>query len=177
MCQIQTQMQDEVVCPNCHSSQITATAKGFNSTVAGLNSLMGGSAVSSMSLGMVGSGKIVITCLKCGNQFKAGDGSLKTIDADGKEMVEKQVYDDSGEFIRKTLAITLGIIALIAIAIFYNTYLSPYSYDNNHTSIPTVQDTTVTKPVIKKHRRKHKDAINNLTVEQPAKTEDNPNGN
>ncbi len=44
-----------VQCPRCGSAQITANKRGWNFTT-----------------GMIGSNAIIITCLKCGKQFKPG---------------------------------------------------------------------------------------------------------
>jgi DNA-directed RNA polymerase subunit RPC12/RpoP len=49
--------EDKVKCPKCGSTQIHADQRGW-----------------SMWTGFVGSGKIVLTCLKCGNKFKPGQG-------------------------------------------------------------------------------------------------------
>lgn len=61
---------DEVKCPFCGSTQITANKKGFGAGKA----LAGVVAVGGIGLlaGGIGSKKIFITCLKCGKQWKAG---------------------------------------------------------------------------------------------------------
>jgi hypothetical protein len=46
---------DPVCCPRCGSTQISANKRGWN-----------------LTSGMIGSNSIVITCLKCGKQFKPG---------------------------------------------------------------------------------------------------------
>lgn len=48
-------MNNSVQCPKCGSEQITAGKRGWN-----------------MSTGIIGSSNIMITCLKCGKQFKPG---------------------------------------------------------------------------------------------------------
>lgn len=51
-------MSDEKIgCPKCGSTEIHAGKRGW-----------------SLMTGMIGSGKIVLTCLSCGNQFKPGEG-------------------------------------------------------------------------------------------------------
>jgi DNA-directed RNA polymerase subunit RPC12/RpoP len=57
-------MEDSIKCPKCGSTQLSANKKGWT-----------------MTTGMIGSSKILITCLKCGKQFKPGDD---------KESVEKK---------------------------------------------------------------------------------------
>jgi DNA-directed RNA polymerase subunit RPC12/RpoP len=44
-----------VQCPSCGSTQIHAEKRGWN-----------------IWTGLIGSGKIVLTCLKCGHKFKPG---------------------------------------------------------------------------------------------------------
>lgn len=48
---------ESVKCPKCGSSQIHAEKRGWNFVT-----------------GKFGSGKIIITCLKCGHKFKPGEG-------------------------------------------------------------------------------------------------------
>jgi len=48
--------EDSVKCTKCGSTQIHAEKRGWK-----------------MTTGFIGSGKIYITCLKCGNKFRPGD--------------------------------------------------------------------------------------------------------
>ena len=57
-----------VYCPKCYSTQITANKKGFSLGKAAAGSLIPGGVL----LGAVGKNKIEVTCLKCGNKWKAG---------------------------------------------------------------------------------------------------------
>ncbi|NLY46850.1 MAG: hypothetical protein GX053_12815 [Tissierella sp.] len=57
-----------VYCPKCYSNQITANKKGFSLGKAAAGSLIAGGVL----LGAVGKNKIEVTCLKCGNKWKAG---------------------------------------------------------------------------------------------------------
>lgn len=52
-----TEVDDKVKCPKCGSDQVHAAKRGW-----------------SIWTGLIGSGKIVITCLKCGNKFSPGQG-------------------------------------------------------------------------------------------------------
>ena len=47
--------EDKVTCPQCGSTQVHAEKRGW-----------------SIMVGFIGSGKIVITCLKCGHKFRPG---------------------------------------------------------------------------------------------------------
>ena len=63
-------MVPQIKCPKCESTQITANKKGFSATQA-----IGGAIVTGgigLVAGAIGSGKIKITCLSCGHQFKPG---------------------------------------------------------------------------------------------------------
>lgn len=48
---------DEIKCPQCGSNQVHAGQRGWKWTT-----------------GIIGSGKVIITCLRCGHQFKPGEG-------------------------------------------------------------------------------------------------------
>lgn len=103
---------EEVVCPKCHSNQVSSNQKGFNSGNAIAGNLMGGTLMG-VGLGMIGSSRIIITCLKCGNQFKAGDGSIKETDDNGNVTIEKQVYIDKNKAQGGRIALILVIILFI----------------------------------------------------------------
>lgn len=62
--------EDIVCCPKCGSTQLTANKKGF-----GVGKALGGALLAGpigLAAGGIGSGKVLITCLKCGKQFKPG---------------------------------------------------------------------------------------------------------
>lgn len=50
--------EENVKCPKCGSTQIHAEKRGW-----------------SLMTGMIGSSKIIMTCLKCGSKFKPGEGA------------------------------------------------------------------------------------------------------
>jgi tellurium resistance protein TerD len=61
---------DPVRCPKCGSEQLTADRKGFGLGKAAV----GGVLLPGVGIlaGFLGSRKVLITCLKCGKQWKAG---------------------------------------------------------------------------------------------------------
>ncbi len=61
------QAEKPVTCPRCGSGQLTVQRKGFGWGKA----LIGGALTGGIGLiaGFHGSSKVLITCLKCGNQF------------------------------------------------------------------------------------------------------------
>lgn len=63
---------NEVKCPKCSCTQIHSDKKGFSAGKAVAGTLVGGVLVGAAA-GGIGKDKIVLTCLKCGHQFKIGD--------------------------------------------------------------------------------------------------------
>lgn len=66
----------EIRCPKCGSTQLTANKKGFSGTKAVGGAILTGGI--GLLAGTIGSNKINITCLACGNQFRPG-GDLEAI--------------------------------------------------------------------------------------------------
>lgn len=66
------QMDKEGVayCPRCHSTNLTANKKGFGFGKAVVGTILAGPL--GAAAGGIGSGKVRLTCLKCGHQFKPG---------------------------------------------------------------------------------------------------------
>jgi len=62
--------EDVVRCPKCGSTQLAADKKGFGLGKA----IVGGVLTGGVGLlaGFIGSRKVLVTCLKCGNQWEAG---------------------------------------------------------------------------------------------------------
>lgn len=63
---------DEIKCPKCFSTQLTAGKKGFGLGKAAVGGLLLGPV--GLLGGALGSNKVKITCLNCGHQFKPGQG-------------------------------------------------------------------------------------------------------
>lgn len=110
---------NEVHCPQCGSTQITANKKGFS----------GGKAVAGVVLtggigllaGTIGSNKVTITCLNCGNQFKPGQGK-KSIPKNEPKLIwneeqKKHIINPTyGTPLNKTNPMA-GVIFIIVVAI------------------------------------------------------------
>lgn len=73
-------MEEKIKCPACGSEQISANQRGW-----------------SWGTGFIGSGKIIITCLKCGHRFKPGQN--------------KELPKESGKY--KSLELIVGLCAAI----------------------------------------------------------------
>lgn len=65
---------EEIRCPNCNSNQLTANQKGFSAGKAIGGALLTGGV--GLLAGFIGSKKVLITCLKCGRNFKVGEGRI-----------------------------------------------------------------------------------------------------
>jgi tellurium resistance protein TerD len=63
----------EIKCPVCESTQVTANKKGFGLGKAAVGGLLLGPL--GLLGGVIGSGKVKITCLACGHEFKPGQGA------------------------------------------------------------------------------------------------------
>ncbi len=61
-----------IKCPKCGCTQIHSDKKGFSTGKAVAGALVGGVLVGAAA-GGIGKDKIILTCLKCGHQFKIGD--------------------------------------------------------------------------------------------------------
>ena len=59
-----------MACPKCGSQQVTANKKGYSVAKAAAGLVL----IGPLGLvgGVIGAGKIILTCLKCGYQWKAG---------------------------------------------------------------------------------------------------------
>ena len=66
-------MDNQIHCPKCGSTSIHTEKKGFS----GKKAVIGGILTGGIGLlaGTIGSNKIVITCLNCGNKFAPGEGT------------------------------------------------------------------------------------------------------
>jgi len=71
----QTQQEEYLCCPKCGSRELHAEHKGFSGGKALAGALVTGGI--GLLAGTIGSRDTQITCLKCGNKFKAGEAVVK----------------------------------------------------------------------------------------------------
>lgn len=80
---------NEVRCPKCLSNQLSANTKGFSGKKALTGALLFGEI--GLLHGTSGSNDVIITCLECGNQFKAGQGRILLTEENQKRLDEKLI--------------------------------------------------------------------------------------
>lgn len=112
-------MKETIICPNCHSDQLSTNQKGFSNNQAALGLFTGG-ALQGMAYGMVDSGKIQITCLKCGNKFVPGGGAVKKVDDAGNESIEYLTppVDNTNKRIAIVVIVMCVILLILTLAFF-----------------------------------------------------------
>jgi len=86
------EQNDEIRCPKCNSNQLTANKKGFSGTKAVVGGLLTGGV--GLLAGTIGSNKVKITCLACGNEFKPGQGKTNST-IETKKIESKPVQSET----------------------------------------------------------------------------------
>jgi len=95
------------MCPKCKSTQISANKKGFSGKKAVAGAVLTGGI--GLLAGTMGSNKIIITCLSCGNQFKPGTKPVN-------RPMPTQIGNEGG----KAFAIIFGVLfSLLGIIILF----------------------------------------------------------
>lgn len=79
-------MSDEPIrCPKCHSTQIHVDKRGFKTGRAIAGGMVTGNILVAAAAGSIGMNNIELTCLKCGNKFKASEAySTTSVEHDRK---------------------------------------------------------------------------------------------
>jgi hypothetical protein len=125
-------MNNEIKCPKCGSTQLTTDKKGFSGKQAiGGAILTGGIGVLA---GTIGSNKVIITCLACGNQFKPGE-NLEGKKRKAEELRKQQ--EEQMKLIKKPMFwVVLLIISGFIIYVFSPS--SPNQSSNTNTNTSTI---------------------------------------
>jgi hypothetical protein len=97
-------MEDQVKCPRCQSTQLSANKQGFSGTKAVTGAILTGGI--GLMAGTIGSNKIKITCLKCGHVFNPGDRPIP--------VREPGKYDNIAWAV-----VVICVIATFVILVFY----------------------------------------------------------
>lgn len=89
--------EDKLYCPNCGSSQLVANKKGFGAGKALTGAVLTGGI--GLLAGFIGSGKVKVTCLKCGCKWNPGELLTKEQKDEKenyvKEKIAKEQYEDN----------------------------------------------------------------------------------
>ena len=75
-----------IKCPKCGSSNLSAEKKGFSGKKAVAGALLTGGI--GLLAGTIGSNDTMVTCLKCGYRFKAGQAVVRQVDEDNKPIID-----------------------------------------------------------------------------------------
>lgn len=115
-------MSNEVKCPKCGSNQFAANQKGFSSGKAIGGAILTGGV--GLLAGFIGSKKVIITCLACGNKFKPGEWltSEEKAEIEKKERELKRLENEKEDALNKetfenlpSKSATIGIVLLIVL--------------------------------------------------------------
>lgn len=68
---VSTSSRSRLCCPKCQSQQISANKKGFGLGKAAVGGFLLG--IPGLLGGLIGSNKVLVTCLRCGHHWKAGE--------------------------------------------------------------------------------------------------------
>jgi hypothetical protein len=85
-CPIKSYTKEVLCCPKCGSSNLSSEKKGFSGKKAVAGALLTGGI--GLLAGTIGSNDTMITCLKCGHRFKAGQGIIRQVDRDNKPIID-----------------------------------------------------------------------------------------
>lgn len=99
---------DTVRCRRCGSTQLMPHKKGFDSKKAAVGCLLFGGL--GLAGGMIGSNKIKLCCLKCGEVFDPGDGPLTDQESEPPALLPETEEMQQGAM--KSALAALGIIVL-----------------------------------------------------------------
>lgn len=103
--------EDKLYCPNCGSSQLVANKKGFGAGKALTGAILAGGI--GLLAGFINSGKVKVTCLKCGCKWNPGQLLTK----EQKEEKEKRIASIKSSSTNEEGSIMLGFGAMIFIII------------------------------------------------------------
>jgi len=109
---------ENIKCPKCGSTQLTTDKKGFSGKKAVAGAVLTGGI--GLLAGTIGSNKIIITCLSCGNQFKPGE------DMDAKNEKREKQHElnakiSNSPLYKKTLKVILGLFVVLILIIIFST--------------------------------------------------------
>lgn len=108
-------MNDQLYCPKCGSSQLTANKKGFGAGKALTGAILTGGV--GLLAGFIGSGKVKVTCLKCGTKMNAGSLRITPLPPPlpPKKLTKEELKKQTKDEIKSTLIVSTIIVLLFFI--------------------------------------------------------------
>ncbi len=110
-------MSNEVSCPKCSSTSLSANKKGFSGKKAVAGAILTGGI--GLLAGTIGSNKVKITCLNCGHEFSPGDRrqiSQARVMQYNKPSIGQQ---KTNRVAYRVLSIVFGLVAIPMIIAFF----------------------------------------------------------
>ena len=89
---------EDIKCPKCGSSQISSQRKGFSGGKAVAGAVLTGGI--GLLAGTIGSNKVNLCCLKCGNQFKPGE-DMESVNTRVKVITDRYIQNEKNKRERK----------------------------------------------------------------------------
>lgn len=116
--------KDMLRCPKCNSTQLTSNKKGFSAGKAVVGTVLTGGI--GLLAGTIGSGSVVVTCLKCGHGFKAGDYVSEKRKFDRERELNKRMA--KGQESHVGVAVIFLIFSIVGGVISYNLFINDWNF-------------------------------------------------
>ncbi len=115
-------------CPKCNSTELTSNKKGFSGSKALAGTVLTGGL--GLLAGTIGGQNVLITCLKCGYQYKAGDYAKEEqkfqIKREQDRTMAKKIA--TGEQSYEGAIILFLILSIIGIVISYKLWSNDWNF-------------------------------------------------
>lgn len=115
-------MEAQLQCPKCGSNQLTADKKGFSGKQAVAGAVLTGGI--GLLAGTIGSNKVMITCLACGYQHKAGTTSQEKY----KFAAQKKALEKAKNGSQMPVIVLFSLITLLAIFLAYKLFSNDWNF-------------------------------------------------
>ena len=116
--------EDLLHCPKCNSTQLSSNKKGFSGGKALTGAVLAGGI--GVLAGTIGSGKVIITCLKCGYKFNAGDYEKEKQKFDREVEMYKKIAKGEHSYLGEIFASLF--FSIIGFIISYNLFANGWSF-------------------------------------------------
>ena len=125
-------------CPKCTCSQLTSNKKGFSGGKAIAGAVLTGGI--GLLAGTIGSSSVIITCLKCGYKFKAGDYASETNNFERKRRAEREVNRKiaKGEESYEMAIIMYSLLSLVGVILSVSLLINDWVFFGVVLSIGTL---------------------------------------